>query len=86
MYTACSTVEPRRSKAVKTVSGAGFFLIPAASFSPIDTGSSSPKYLWILSRTPALPRPTLVEILRRAAERGYDTTRLQYVPQGKNLK
>lgn len=49
-------------------------------------GSSSPKYLWILSRTPALPRPTLEEILRRAAERGYDTTRLQYVPRGKNLK
>ena len=49
-------------------------------------GSRSPKYLWILSRTPSLPRPELEEILRRAAARGYDTTRLLYVPQNKNPK
>lgn len=44
-------------------------------------GSRSPKYLWILSRTPTLALETLDEILRRARARGYDTSRLIYVQQ-----
>lgn len=44
-------------------------------------GSRSPKYLWILSRTPTLPRESLDEILRLARQRGYDTDRLIYVDQ-----
>lgn len=44
-------------------------------------GSRSPKYLWILSRTPTLPRETLDGILRQARLRGYDTDRLIYVDQ-----
>lgn len=44
-------------------------------------GSSSPKYLWILSRTPTLPAATLNRILRRAEERGYSTARLIFVDQ-----
>lgn len=47
-------------------------------------GSNSPKYLWILSRTPTLPDTELEEILRQAAARGYDTTRLLYVSQDRN--
>lgn len=39
-------------------------------------GSQSPKYLWILSRTPKLPETVLREILSIAKERGYDTDRL----------
>ncbi len=41
-------------------------------------GSSSARYLWILSRTPELPAATLDHILRLAEKRGYDTTRLLF--------
>ena len=44
-------------------------------------GSSSPKYLWILSRTPSLPEPTIEHILAIARERGYDTDKLIWVRQ-----
>ena len=44
-------------------------------------GSSSPKYLWILSRTPSLPEETLEHILDIARERGYDTDKLIWVQQ-----
>lgn len=44
-------------------------------------GSSSPKYLWILSRTPSLPKPTIEHILAIARERGYDTDKLIWVQQ-----
>lgn len=44
-------------------------------------GSSSPKYLWILSRTPKLPEKTLEYIVALAAQRGYNTNKLIYVKQ-----
>ena len=44
-------------------------------------GSKSPKYLWILSRTPSLPEETLEYILTEAQARGYDTDRLIWVRQ-----
>ena len=44
-------------------------------------GSSSDKYLWILSRTASLPVSTLERILDKAHSRGYDTSRLIYVKQ-----
>ena len=44
-------------------------------------GSKSPKYLWILSRTPSLPKPTIEHILAIARERGYDTDKLIWVHQ-----
>lgn len=44
-------------------------------------GSSSDKYLWILSRTPTLPAVTLNRILRLAEQRGYRRDRLLYVDQ-----
>ena len=44
-------------------------------------GSSSDKYLWILSRTPQLSPEMLDIILGKAKERGYDTRRLIWVPQ-----
>lgn len=44
-------------------------------------GSGSQKYLWILSRTPTLPRPTLEHILQLARQRGYDTDMLLFVEQ-----
>ena len=44
-------------------------------------GGGSPKYLWILSRTPSLPQETLERILKLASDRGYDTDRLLFVDQ-----
>lgn len=48
-------------------------------------GSKAEKYLWILSRTP-VPDPDLLEmILDEAEERGYDTSKLIWVDQGRNI-
>lgn len=44
-------------------------------------GSGSAKYLWILSRTPQLPKATLDTILAEAQRRGYDTSKLIWVKQ-----
>lgn len=44
-------------------------------------GSSSDKYLWILSRTPVLEQETLDLILNRARRRGFDTGNLIWVEQ-----
>ena len=44
-------------------------------------GSSSPKYLWILSRTPQLDKATTERILSKAVSRGYDTSKLIWVKQ-----
>ena len=44
-------------------------------------GSGSAKYLWILSRTPELPKDTLDTILAEAQRRGYDTSKLIWVKQ-----
>lgn len=39
-------------------------------------GSSSPKYLWILSRTPTLDEGVINHIVQLARDRGYDTSKL----------
>lgn len=44
-------------------------------------GSSSPKYLWILSRTPQMKEQTYNMLVNRAKERGYDTSKLITVKQ-----
>lgn len=44
-------------------------------------GSSSPKYLWILSRTPTLPEKTLEYVVSLAAQRGYNVSKLIFVKQ-----
>jgi apolipoprotein D and lipocalin family protein len=44
-------------------------------------GSSSPKYLWILSRTPTLPQKQLEYIIALAAQRGYNVNKLIFVKQ-----
>lgn len=41
-------------------------------------GSSSDKYLWILSRTRQLPKDVLDRLLNLASQRGYDTQKLIY--------
>jgi len=44
-------------------------------------GSSSDKYLWILSRTPVLPKEILEKLLANIKQRGYDLSRLIFVEQ-----
>lgn len=44
-------------------------------------GSNSDKYLWILSRTPKLKNEDMEFLLRRAKERGYDTSKIIWVEQ-----
>lgn len=44
-------------------------------------GSSSDKYLWILSRTPQLSPTILDKLLKKIEARGYDLSRLVFVEQ-----
>lgn len=44
-------------------------------------GSSSPKYLWILSRSKTMDKAVLDGILARLTERGYDVDKLNFIPQ-----
>ena len=45
-------------------------------------GSSSDNYLWILSRTPEMPKKKLDDYLRIIQQRGYDLSKLIWVKQG----
>lgn len=44
-------------------------------------GSKSDKYLWILARTPSLPKETLDKIIKKAQDLGYDTSKLYFTKQ-----
>lgn len=44
-------------------------------------GSSSPNFLWILSRTPVLPDDIYAMLIEKARKRGYDTDKLIKVIQ-----
>lgn len=44
-------------------------------------GSSSPNYFWILSRTPQMDTTIYNMLLKNAAKRGYDTTKIELVLQ-----
>lgn len=52
-----------------------------ADYQWVLIGSSSDKYLWILSRTPVLAPGVLSEIVEKARQRGYDTSKLIWVEQ-----
>ena len=47
-------------------------------------GSKSPKYLWILSRTPEVSDQVMDQILEEASGRGYDIDNLIWVDQSEN--
>ena len=47
-------------------------------------GSKSPKYLWILSRTPEVSDEVLDHVLEEASSRGYDIDKLIWVDQSAN--
>jgi apolipoprotein D and lipocalin family protein len=44
-------------------------------------GSSSPNYFWILSRTPVMEEDTCARLVQKAADRGFDTSRIIRVKQ-----
>lgn len=48
-------------------------------------GSNSPKYLWILARTPEVSDEVVGELLEEAESRGYNTGDLIWVDQSRNL-
>ena len=48
-------------------------------------GSESPKYLWILSRVPMPSDEVIASVVEEAEGRGYDTSRLIWVNQEKNV-
>ena len=48
-------------------------------------GSASPKYLWILSRTPQISDVVRNAVLNNAKRRGYDVSNLIWVAQDKNM-
>ena len=60
-------------------------LMLADDYSLALVGSSSDKYLWILSRTPSITRETAEKVTAEAARRGYDTSKLIWVDQTRNL-
>lgn len=58
-----------------------YILDLASDYSYSVVGSSSPKYLWILSRTPQLAPEVRSKIVKNLQKRGYDTTKLIWVEQ-----
>ena len=59
-------------------------LMVSDDYSYALVGSGSPKYLWVLSRTPRLPDGVLKSIMAEAKRRGYDTNKLIWVVQDKD--
>lgn len=53
----------------------------APDYSYAVVGHPGRDYLWILARTPSLPRATLEGIQARLTEQGYDLSRLQWTVQ-----
>lgn len=56
-------------------------LMLSADYSYALIGSSSDKYLWILSRTPELPDSDIQLLLQEAVRRGYNINELIWVDQ-----
>ena len=48
-------------------------------------GSKAKDYLWILSRTPVADPDLLQMVLKEAKDRGYDTSKLIWVDQSRNI-
>ena len=44
-------------------------------------GSSTPSYLWIMSRTPSISDELYLEIQKKAEKRGYNVEKIYRVPQ-----
>jgi len=49
-------------------------------------GNPNRKYLWVLSRTPQLPKELLAAALKAASEQGFDLSQLHYTAQSEGKK
>lgn len=56
-------------------------MLDEVNYSYALIGSSSDKYLWILSRTPVMEKNILNSILKYANSLGYDISKLYFTPQ-----
>ncbi len=54
------------------------------NYQHVMIGSSTPKYFWILSRTPQMDAATYEMLLEKARKRGYNLANLEKVPQKTN--
>ena len=61
-----------------------FVLELDGNYQYVMIGSSSPKYFWILSRTPQMDSATYEMLLEKARKRGYNLKKLYKVPQKTN--
>lgn len=55
-----------------------YILDIAPDYSHVIIGSSTDKYLWIMSREPVLPDNVLSELIEKIRQRGYDTDKLVF--------
>ncbi len=55
--------------------------LDTVSYQWVLVGSTSDRYLWILSRTPQLDKEVYAMLVKKAKKRGYDTDRLIKVKQ-----
>lgn len=55
-----------------------YILDIAPDYSHVIIGSSTDKYLWIMSREPVLPDNVLSKLIEKIRQRGYDTDRLVF--------
>lgn len=55
-----------------------YILDIAPDYSHVIIGSSTDKYLWIMSREPVLPDNILSELIEKIRQRGYDTDKLVF--------
>jgi apolipoprotein D and lipocalin family protein len=59
-----------------------WIILLAPDYSYAVVGEPTRKYMWILSRTPAMDETTFQGILGQVKEKGYDLTRLIRTKQG----
>lgn len=52
-----------------------------ADYTRTVIGRTARDYVWIMARTPSLPDAEYTAILKRLADLGYDTSRIEKVPQ-----
>lgn len=55
-----------------------YILDIAPDYSYVLIGSSTDKYLWIMSRKPAIPDNVLNELIEKLRKKGYDTDKLVF--------
>jgi apolipoprotein D and lipocalin family protein len=55
--------------------------LDSANYQWVLIGSSTPNYLWILSRTPHIDKELYNNLIDRAKARGYEVSKLLLVPQ-----